>query len=870
VLGAWAGATLWVSVGALGVTDPARLTRVGVLPPWTWLAVAVAAGAAAGVALFRTRASAAPLALLVVPWLPWLPWRVPAAFLMWDGPLEGLVWTAAIVGVGVAAWRAHHERGATLLADPRRAPWIVAVGVAAFALVSWRSLQPRVPSGDEPHYLVIAQSLLHDGDLRIENNHRDEQYLAYFGGLLRPDFMRRGADGQIYSIHAPGTAVAVLPGFAAGGYGGAVATVVLVAALGVAAVWRAGWLLAGTAAGGWAAGLALAVASPFLLLSFTIYPDPLGSAVVAAGLLALVTLDTGGRLTPRAWAAVGAVLACLPWLHTRFAVLAGAFGLILALRAAQGGGWRDVARLLAVPAVSAAAWFGYFWAIYGVPNPSAPYGDDPGAGLAFVPTGLAGLLLDQSFGLVANAPVLAAGAAGLAGLWRTRPRLAAELAVVAVPYTLTAAAYPMWWGGFSSPARFLVVVTPVLALPCAWLWARGGAVVRGVLVAAMAVSAAATAAMASVDGGALVYNGRDGHALLLDWLSRTVNLTLAAPSVHRTGAGQAALDAGLWLAAMLVAAGVAGLAPRLRPLTAWLGAPLAVMGACSAVWSGESRPAVTPPASQARLLAVWRGDWHPTGVQLTPTRALSQGEVPGRLRLATTLRGEAPRPPAPLLQLARVPAGDYDVFLDAAEAPAGEIVVGVGRMGRVDLPLERWRLDGRRPGFGGLTLHLGADASALTVVGDDAARRAVRQVTLHPRAVDPTGRRPTALRGARYGATQVYALDDNTFLEPGALWTRGEHVARLLVRPDDGVGPTVRLTAGPIANDVRLSAGGWAQSVHLEPDGATELRLPPDALAPAVLEIATRAGFRPSAHGAKGDVRWLGAYVTWPAPPATP
>ena len=44
-----------------------------------------------------------------------------------------------------------------------------------------------------------------------------------------------------------------------------------------------------------------------------------------------------------------------------------------------------------------------------------------------------------------------------------------------------------------------------------------------------------------MDRGAFIYNGRDGYDLLLDWLSPTVDLTLAAPSVHRDGVA-AALD----------------------------------------------------------------------------------------------------------------------------------------------------------------------------------------------------------------------------------------------------------------------------------------------------------------------------------------
>ena len=66
------------------------------------------------------------------------------------------------------------------------------------------------PGGDEPHYLIITQSLLADGDLKIENNHSRRGLPAFFGGHLRPDFMKRGQDGEIYSIHAPGLSALLL------------------------------------------------------------------------------------------------------------------------------------------------------------------------------------------------------------------------------------------------------------------------------------------------------------------------------------------------------------------------------------------------------------------------------------------------------------------------------------------------------------------------------------------------------------------------------------------------------------------------------------------------------------------------------------
>ena len=138
--------------------------------------------------------------------------------------------------------------------DPERAPWLAGVALGVVALVSFSAVRTVVPNGDEPHYLVITQSLLRDGDLQIENNHDRGDYLSYLAGRLRPDFMTRGADGQIYSIHAPGVSFLLLPAFAVAGYAGAVATIVLSSALASALTWRTAWLISASVGGAWVAG----------------------------------------------------------------------------------------------------------------------------------------------------------------------------------------------------------------------------------------------------------------------------------------------------------------------------------------------------------------------------------------------------------------------------------------------------------------------------------------------------------------------------------------------------------------------------------------------------------------------------------------
>lgn len=256
--------------------------------------------------------------------------------------------------VAVAAWCA---AGAITVAAPdessRRlaalAPWwILPIAFALAALVpAWRrrpllaapallstvawNVASHVPAGDEPHYLVITQSLLKDGDLRIENNHRQRDYAAYVGGDLAPHYVTRGRDAEIYSIHSPGTPVLVLPAFALFGYRGAEVWLLLLAGLTGSLLWRIGWRATGDPSAAWFAWAAVAGSASFLLHSFAVFPDAPGALAVAAGILLLVRLArTPGEVGPRALVIVSALLGALPWLHTRFAVLAGGLGLLIA------------------------------------------------------------------------------------------------------------------------------------------------------------------------------------------------------------------------------------------------------------------------------------------------------------------------------------------------------------------------------------------------------------------------------------------------------------------------------------------------------------------------------------------------------------
>jgi hypothetical protein len=867
VLAVLAAVAAWLTPGLQAVVDADTRARVGGLPAW-WLLAALVAGFAGAVLGRRLPAGRLwPLALTAFVCLPWLPGAVPPAFLIWQGPMATLVWI--LVAIGLAAPFASRLTHPALV-DARRAPWIVAAVVASASLAGAWTLRGILPEGDEPHYLVISQSLLLDRDLRIENNHQRGDYTEYRDVELKPDYLQRGSDGQIYSIHAPGVSVAVAPAFAIAGWPGAVATVIALAAATAALIWLTAWRLTGSAGAAWVAAAAFSLTAPGYFHAFTIFPDGPGALLVAVGLWALVQLERGRALSLARLAGAGAALALLPWLHTRFSLIAGTLGMVLVVRlAARSDRVRAWSAFAAVPVVSALAWFAFFWLIWGTPNPAAPYGRDTQSALAHLQPSLPGLLADQQFGLIPNAPVYAAALAGMIALGRWHPRLAVELAIVIVPYVLAVGTYRMWWAGLSAPVRFLVAILPALTLPLAVAWSRSGPARRAVVLVLLAVSGCMVAARTFVGAGTFLYNVRDGHDLLLDWANRSVNLPLAFPSLHRDIVSDALGDIAIWLVTWIVMTSAGLLAAR-RTRQYWTCASAAVLltvsVAASVVWAG-SASSVTPTSSALELLRHWPETPRAIGWQSQPFGLTPPESVPSRLALASTNRGPRPRGVQPLFTAALVPGGRYDIHVEGAQ-PRGQLSIRAGRSTQL---IDTLTLDGRSgSGVTGTSVMLPLLVESLTIEGDEAARTSVGRLTLVPATVGNVADAPRrqARRASRYGRLRVFFLDENAFMEPPGFWTRGRAATDLFVdAPEDGAlpagpPPAIRVRAGAAPVDVMLSSLDWRIEMTLEPGASQEVSLPKGRTSGWPLRIETSGGFRPAEHDpGSQDWRNLGVWI---------
>jgi hypothetical protein len=353
-------------------------------------------------------------------------------------------------------------------------------------------------AGAEPHHLLIAESIVADGDFDLRNQYASRAYEDFYPYRLRPE--GRETEGRLHEPYGIGFAALIAPAYALGGRTGVELFLAALAALSVAFAYR---LALRVVPDPWAtfAAAAVGLSAPLLAYGTAVTPEPAAGAALAGAALLAVRLDA--RLTRRDAVGCFALLGALPWLGIRFA----AAGVLVGYFAARSL-WRVRRRTLAVGSVelalfSVAFYVGLNEALFGGPTPYAALADGGGA------TGASSaldylershrpvaLLLDRDAGLLRWAPVLLLAFVGLWWLWRTRRdrlaravpqlrelELAAGLCAGALGVQLLVATFlaPTMFGSWF-PGRHLIPVLP-LAIPLVAWGLRHTPRVGGVLAA---------------------------------------------------------------------------------------------------------------------------------------------------------------------------------------------------------------------------------------------------------------------------------------------------------------------------------------------------------------------------------------------------
>jgi hypothetical protein len=856
-----------VSIVRWTANGPTRVALFAPLARLVWIGAAAAIGLVALLAWARTdanrrqRAAAVigPFAVLwmwAVPFLPWLADRIPLLLVL-AGPIR---WSFVIVALA-AAMGLSNRLGPLLDGLSRHVGRRTVFAISLAAYLACGTLWARTIGigGDEPHYLMIAQSLLVDGDLLIENNHQNREYRPFFGSLLRPDFMVRGQDNQIYSIHAPGLSVLLLPAYAVGGFPASLVVMCLIGGLLALAIFD----LADAVAGRHAAlftWVAMCFTVPIVPAAWLIYPDTIGALIVAWAAL-WVWKPADPRVSTSLWR--GVALATLPWYHTKFVVFLVSFGGALAFRLR--GRVRPLVAMSVPIAISLAGWLWYFYAIYGIVSPYAPYGDymlqlHP----RNIPRSLLGLLFDQKFGMLVYSPVyLAAIAGGWVMLRRAQLRyLGLVLLATTAAFFWGSARMYMWWGGSSAPARFLVPVmsglAPMIAVAVAdqrFAWARP-------LFAVCALVSIGVAFMAAIlPESRLVYSDPHGYARLLTALQGGSPLAATFPTFTETDWWTPFIGLLPWFAAGVLGLATIAFASRrigtpqysLRPGLAGALVFLLVAGVGTA---SPDTPIRDEIAQRGALELLWR--WDPDRV-----RAFEYGRnIPlsaAHLRDVSVVSWRGPAAPVAL------PAGAYEarVWFAGAAAREGEIVVASQQNAVFG------RFAGALQNPTSIPFELPSDAPSVVVkLRDPKLAERVVNTEIVPHDVSSlsardrhTVRAVDSVVDSTHG--YIVYVDSTTFPEGGVFWTRGADLATVLVAPGGASRLVLTLFPGPLSGDVRVSVAGAASKVRVEANQIAQfetdltrgVRLVP-------VEIQAPGQFRPNdVDSNSDDTRRLGVQV---------
>ncbi|HEX6162669.1 MAG TPA: hypothetical protein VFZ31_04860, partial [Vicinamibacterales bacterium] len=759
------GLALYVTRGVLDQTVTAGgVIRFAMLPPWQALAGFMCLGGLLLVGidhLNRPRGTttarrprlgdlvlpAFSLIVLLIPFLPIVPDQWPALQAL-AGPLGAIVW---LVVAAMQVWTLWQSRLITARAIER---WSVntlavvlfiatmaAAGLAA-AKLTGTSL---FPSGDEPHYLVMAQSLWRDGDLKIENNHERGDYREYFAADLEPHYITRGADQEIYSIHPVGLAVILAPIYALAGYTGSVWFLIALGALAAAIAWR--WTVRtlnapGAATFAWAA---IALSAPFTFNTFTVYPE------IAAGLavvLAFTTAVKGGvERSWLPWILAGLCIASLPWLSTKYAPMSAALLLVVILRFRA----RNDLRLWAVIAIyllSLSGWFTFFKVIWDSWLPMAPYGSQRETNLLYLRFGAPGLLFDQEYGLLAYAPVYILAATGLVQMWRAGGdlrRQAIEITFIFSSLLLMVGAFHIWWGGSSAPSRPIASALPLLMLPIAAAFraAPPGSPGRAAQHVLLWIGAGIAVTLAVAQDGLLLNNARDGSSALLEFWSPRWELWSLAPSFIQQHWTIAWLFTFWWLA---VAFGGAVLLGRTRTTRAGISAlaAFAILAigllaiAITAPWlpSGRSEAKKIDLSARARLAALDGFDARarPASIVYDPLHKAAAADALPQLVLGVKPMQRTDPQPVRVIHNGRfsLPAGTYAIAIDFNERAFDRPYPLSLQIGRNGPPMQTWSLQPQPNQRWETPLWLPVDASFVGFRGPGEIERAITSITITP------------------------------------------------------------------------------------------------------------------------------------------
>ncbi len=402
---------------------------------------------------------------------------------------------------------------------------------------SWHAPAHRI-HGDEPHYLLMAHSLVNDGDLNLHNQYINKDYSAFYSGVLEPKPSDYIAPNEIYSRGLGAVfPVFLAPFYAIGGFRAVQTFMIFCAALLITQLYLLVLSSGLQAKHAFLSAALVASCSPVLNYSSLIYPDIMAALLIVLGLRALQIphISKAGRSVPTYVFLISTIL-----IFTKFRYFVPVLLLMIPVFI------REIKRLRS--SIALVLSISLFGALYAVADRWLLSGDlfsnrfgDIDRIIRYLPSlqsirVIPGLLLDQESGLLIHAPLYFLAIAGIR-LYNGNRNSTYWFAVWGVPFTMLSLLGHFAWHSLPTPPlRYLLPVLPPTAIFIAAAienWRQRSRLFR--LVAGISISVSWIHVWMLSLKPEWQINLADGTAKILSELSQIVRYPLPAlfPSVIR-------------------------------------------------------------------------------------------------------------------------------------------------------------------------------------------------------------------------------------------------------------------------------------------------------------------------------------------------
>jgi hypothetical protein len=368
---------------------------------------------------------------------------------------------------------------------------IVFLIYATLIVLSSASLIPALQiTGDEPHYLIIAQSIINDHDIYVKNNYDSGDYRPYYpGDLGGAHFSSQtvlAQNGQYISIHGIGLPILLSLPFLLGNVLG---VKIFLAAVGGLACGLTYLLLIKIGSDEKTSALValfVSACSPVLFYSMSIYTEIIGLFIILYLLNLLLDMLSGKPAGAVHYVIAGTLAGLLPFLGIKYMVLTFSLFIILAYFLISGKAALKKISGMLLPALVALSIYLYFhYSLFGSLDPTAMYkgvSAEGGIGGHDILTNLAsvfmhdiniltrsfmGSFFDQQIGLIFYSPVYLLFFIGMAAFvqknkWNRQGMLL--ILALTVPFFFMYT-FGGSWGGYCPPARiFVPILGPIVVL----------------------------------------------------------------------------------------------------------------------------------------------------------------------------------------------------------------------------------------------------------------------------------------------------------------------------------------------------------------------------------------------------------------------